>query len=582
MTNILIIGKNGQIANAIIENFKLEKTGFNILVKNSSELDFSNSTTLQENLKNISTSIDLIINCAGYTNVDKAEEEQELCNQINHQAVKILAEFCKEKNILLVHYSTDYVFDGSGDKPFDEDNQENLKPLNYYGKTKLLSEQALQNSGCNYVIFRISWIYDKRPTSKNFVNTIKRLALEKEEISVVDDQIGSPTSAEFVASNTIRFIKKITLKNGDENTGENSIKFDKNLINQIYHLNNGELVSRYQQAEQIFTYLKRSRVIIKLKKIVAIKSDLQHFSSVKKPLNCQLNNEKINKILNLNSQLQKKYIAVFAHYDKHNIVDDYVLYYLENLKLIADKIIFVSDNNLPEIEQNKLQNLCHKIIAKKHGEYDFGSYKRGLEEAYQYSQDYDAIIIANDSCYGPIRPLNNIFKTMEYSDCDFWGLTVNQEQYLPHLQSYFLVFNKKIINSEIFKNFFRKVKREDNKQNIIENYEIALTPAFIDAGFKMDSFIKKIFERNPTLEFDLFTFLMKNDFPFFKVYFINKKTSNKRAVFKDCLKNQTLIVLVKNHLKRIGKNRFFGIKLPNKFSKACQDSRIKFRHGFYK
>jgi rhamnosyltransferase len=171
---------------------------------------------------------------------------------------------------------------------------------------------------------------------------------------------------------------------------------------------------------------------------------------------------------------------------------------------------------------------------------------------------------------------------MEYSDCDFWGLTVNQEKYLPHLQSYFLVFNKKIINSEIFKNFFRKVKREDNKQNIIENYEIALTPAFIDAGFKMDSFIKKIFERNPTLEFDLFTFLMKNDFPFFKVYFINKKTSNKRAVFKDCLKNQTLIVLVKNHLKRIGKNRFFGIKLPNKFSKACQDSRIKFRHGFYK
>jgi len=247
-----------------------------------------------------------------------------------------------------------------------------------------------------------------------------------------------------------------------------------------------------------------------------------------------------------------------------------VLYYLENLKLIADKIIFVSDNNLPEIEQNKLQNLCHKIIAKNHGEYDFGSYKRGLEEAYQYSQDYDAIIIANDSCYGPIKPLSNIFKTMEYSDCDFWGLTVNQEQYLPHLQSYFLVFNKKIINSEIFKNFFRKVKHENCKQNIIENYEIALTPTFVDAGFKMDSFIKKIFERNPTLEFDLFTFLMKNDFPFVKVSFINKKTSNKRAVFKDCLKNQTLIVLVKNHLKRIEKNRFFGIKLPNKFSKKYQ------------
>ena len=147
MTNIHIIGKNGQIANALIENFKLEKTGFNILVKDSSELDFSKPETLKENLKNISNSIDLIINCAGYTNVDKAEDEQELCDNINHQAVKILADFCKEKNILLIHYSTDYVFDGSGDKAFDEDNQENLHPLNYYGKTKLLSEQALQNSG---------------------------------------------------------------------------------------------------------------------------------------------------------------------------------------------------------------------------------------------------------------------------------------------------------------------------------------------------------------------------------------------------------------------------------------------------
>jgi rhamnosyltransferase len=159
---------------------------------------------------------------------------------------------------------------------------------------------------------------------------------------------------------------------------------------------------------------------------------------------------------------------------------------------------------------------------------------------------------------------------MEYSDCDFWGLTVNQEQYLPHLQSYFLVFNKKIINSEIFKNFFRKVKHENCKQNIIENYEIALTPTFVDAGFKMDSFIKKIFERNPTLHYKSFSFLTNNDFPFVKVSFINKKTSNKRAVFKDCLKNQTLIMLVKNHLKRIEKNRFFGIKLPNKFSNKYQ------------
>ncbi len=292
MNNILIIGKNGQIANALIESFKLEKTGFNILVKDSSELDFSKPNTLKENLKNISPSINLIINCAGYTNVDKAEEEQELCDNINHQAVKILADFCKEKNILLIHYSTDYVFDGSGDKPFDEDNQENLQPLNYYGKTKLLAEQALKNSGCDYLIFRISWIYDNRQESKNFVNTIKRLALEKEEISVVDDQIGSPTSADFIASNTIRFIKKITLENFDKNDGKNSIKFDKNLINQIYHLNNGELASWHGFACKIIADLQKTSSAIILKKINKIPSS-EYKTKAMRGLNSRLNNKKI-------------------------------------------------------------------------------------------------------------------------------------------------------------------------------------------------------------------------------------------------------------------------------------------------
>ena len=302
MTNILIIGKNGQIANALIENFKLEKTGFNVLVKDSSELDFSKPNTLKENLKNISSSINLIINCAGYTNVDKAEEEQELCDQINHQAVKILADFCKEKNILLIHYSTDYVFDGSGDKPFDEDNQENLQPLNHYGKTKLLSEQALKNSGCDYLIFRISWIYDNRKESKNFFNTIKKLALEKEEISVVDDQIGSPTSAEFVASNTIRFIKKITLENFDKNVSDNSIKFDEKLINQIYHLNNGEFVSWHDYACKIVADLQKTSSAIKLKKINKIPSS-EYKTKAIRGLNSRLNNKKFLGIIDKNYNL---------------------------------------------------------------------------------------------------------------------------------------------------------------------------------------------------------------------------------------------------------------------------------------
>jgi rhamnosyltransferase len=148
---------------------------------------------------------------------------------------------------------------------------------------------------------------------------------------------------------------------------------------------------------------------------------------------------------------------------------------------------------------------------------------------------------------------------MEYSDCDFWGLTVNQEQYLPHLQSYFLVFNKKIINSEIFKNFFRKVKREDNKQNIIENYEIALTSSFLDAGFKMDSFIKKIFERNPTFHYSLFHSLIENDFPFLKVSSITNQPLIRKKIFKNYLKNNSLLELIDSHTKRIGRKEFFKL-----------------------
>ena len=168
MTNILIIGKNGQIANALIESFKLEKTGFNVLVKDSSELDFSRPNALKENLKNISPSINLIINCTGYTNVDKAEEELELCDNINHQAVKILADFCKEKNILLIHYSTDYVFDGNFSIPIGENEPQS--PVNFYGETKAQAEIEILN---NYkdLVMNIDCFMDI--TFSNTINEIK-------------------------------------------------------------------------------------------------------------------------------------------------------------------------------------------------------------------------------------------------------------------------------------------------------------------------------------------------------------------------------------------------------------------------
>ncbi len=159
------------------------------------------------------------------------------------------------------------------------------------------------------------------------------------------------------------------------------------------------------------------------------------------------------------SKLKESYIAVFAHFDKDNLIDDYVVEYLEELKKVAEKIIFVSDCNIAESEYLKINDLCDKIIAKRHEEYDFGSYKRGINELSNIINDYDHLIIANDSCY-LFRSLIPVFQEMESRDgIDFWGLSQNSEVYAEHIQSYFMVFNKKIFCNQDFLNFFADVKK---------------------------------------------------------------------------------------------------------------------------
>ncbi|MFM7558126.1 MAG: SDR family oxidoreductase, partial [Alphaproteobacteria bacterium] len=230
--NIIFLGKNGQIANAfflLTEKLDNKNNDFDCQFYSSSDVDLSNPVTTDLFLDSLPKNIDLIVNCMAYTNVDKAEEEQDLCNKINNISVGVIAKYCFSNNIKFIHFSTDYVFDGTGSEPFSEDNTANLHPLNFYGKTKLLGEQAIQKSGCDYIIIRLSWVYDTRQTSKNFVNTIKRLAQEKEVLNIVCDQIGSPTSADFVAKNSMRIFEKI-------------FEEDKSL-KEIIHLNNGYFIS---------------------------------------------------------------------------------------------------------------------------------------------------------------------------------------------------------------------------------------------------------------------------------------------------------------------------------------------------
>lgn len=220
--------------------------------------------------------------------------------------------------------------------------------------------------------------------------------------------------------------------------------------------------------------------------------------------------------------LKESYIAVFAHFDKDNIIDDYVVEYLKELKKISDKIVFVSDCNIAESEYLKINDLCYKIIAKRHQEYDFGSYKIGISELSNIINDYDNLIIANDSCY-VFRSLLPIFEEMESRNgVDFWGLSQNTDGYPEHIQSYFMVFNKKIFCNQDFLNFFADVKKLDSKKSIIENYEIGLTQLLLNLGFRKDSFIKKIFKENPTSYDIFFNEIIGSKFPLLKVEMMKK------------------------------------------------------------
>ena len=284
--NIIVFGKNGQIGSNLTKLFAKEDD-FDVKSYTSKEVDFTDLSTLNNFLNNLSPKPDFIINAAAYTDVDKAEDEQELADLINHQAVAIIAKYCKKNGTKLIHYSTDYVFDGSGNEPFTEDNTKNLNPLNHYGKTKLLAEKVIANSNCQYIIFRISWVYDHNPNSKNFVNTIARLAREKEILNVIDDQVGSPTSARFVAENTIKIIKKLLKQSG---------KFLEKFPSGIYHLNNGRYISWYDFAIEIIANLKFGGEDLSVKEVNPIKT-FEYKTKAARPLNSRLGIREIKNLI---------------------------------------------------------------------------------------------------------------------------------------------------------------------------------------------------------------------------------------------------------------------------------------------
>jgi dTDP-4-dehydrorhamnose reductase len=185
-----VIGAKGQLGSEL-EAITKEFSSF--IFTDINQLDICDFTSAQHFVAE--HQIEGIINCAAYTAVDKAEEQQALANAVNHLAVKNLAEIAREKNIPLIHISTDYVFDGKGNSPYPTNYP--IAPVSVYGKTKADGEKAIVDSGANAVIIRTAWVYSV--FGHNFVKTMLRLGQEKPALNVVADQIGSPTNAADLA-----------------------------------------------------------------------------------------------------------------------------------------------------------------------------------------------------------------------------------------------------------------------------------------------------------------------------------------------------------------------------------------------
>ena len=226
--NILVTGANGQLGNEMRVVSKGSSDRY--IFTDVEELDITNRDAVANFVKE--NDIKVVVNCAGYTNVEKAEDEEKLAELINAQAVEYLALACRENHATLIHISTDYVFGGNeGNTPRKEN--EPVNPTGAYGRTKLHGEQAIWKVECNYLIIRTAWLYSE--FGNNFVKTMRKLTSERDKLNVVFDQIGTPTYA-FDLANVI--FKIIEERRYDKLTG-------------IYHFSNEGVISWYDFAKEI-------------------------------------------------------------------------------------------------------------------------------------------------------------------------------------------------------------------------------------------------------------------------------------------------------------------------------------------
>lgn len=199
MITILVTGGDGQLGSAL--RLASAESHHRYIFTDIGELDITSAEAVEELFSR--EKIDIVVNCAAYTAVDLAEEQEDTADKINHKAAALLAEVCAQHNATLIHISTDYIFSGDSRRAYTEDDTP--APLNAYGRTKLSGERAVTKSGCKSIILRTSWLYSE--FGKNFVKTMRNLTATHKEIKVVADQFGTPTYAGDLAEAIVQIIE---------------------------------------------------------------------------------------------------------------------------------------------------------------------------------------------------------------------------------------------------------------------------------------------------------------------------------------------------------------------------------------
>lgn len=277
---ILLFGKNGQVGWELQRS--LAPLGELVALDRSSQVycgDLADLTGITQTIRAVAP--DVIVNAAAYTAVDRAESEFGLAHRINTEAPAVLAQEAQRISAWLVHYSTDYVFDGSGSQPWTE--SDSPSPLNVYGQSKLQGEEAIRQADCHYLIFRTSWVYAAR--GNNFAKTMLRLAQERDQLTVINDQIGAPTGADLLADTTAHAI--LMASKQPDSAG-------------LYHLVADGEISWHDYACFVINFAREHHCPIKVLPDAILPVPSHTFATAaKRPLNSRLSTEKFRSTFGL-------------------------------------------------------------------------------------------------------------------------------------------------------------------------------------------------------------------------------------------------------------------------------------------